>query len=150
MRKLWWPSLFPPECRRTNTADCSTSRQFAFIYFCHQGATMNSRTVVKRAGCMFLILCAAVTAPAATISSTYAYTAGVTGNLANPPLIGTGSGSIVPLGSMAWSDRAFPNLATGVSTGTFTMTFNNGTLFGDFRGQTDITTPPTATLLTQV
>src|SRR3954469_7295788 len=111
---------------------------------------MHSRTGVNRAGCMFFILCAAVTAPAATISSTYAYTAGVTGNLANPPLIGTGSGSIVPLGSMAWSDRAFPNLATGVSTGTFTMTFNNGTLFGDFRGQTDITTPPTATLLTQV
>jgi hypothetical protein len=102
--------------------------------------------------CAFGILCfgAGVRVEAATISATYSYSISITGNPEKPPLIGTGTGTLLPLGSMTWSDRTFPDLTTGAFTGTFTMTFANGTLFGGFKGQTDLTTPPTATLLTQV
>jgi hypothetical protein len=112
---------------------------------------MNLRNSFRATGCLFGILYfgAGLSVPAATINATYSYTIGITGDPANPPLIGTGSGSLLPLGEMAWSDRAFPDLATGAFTGTFTMTFANGTLFGDFSGQSDLTSPPTATLLTE-
>jgi hypothetical protein len=111
---------------------------------------MDFRTAVKSAGCMFFFLCAVVTAIAATIGASYAYTLdAITGNPANPPLLGSGNGLLLPLGSMSWNDRAFPE-ATGAFTGTFTMTFANGTLFGDFHGQSDITAPLTAIPITQV
>jgi hypothetical protein len=46
-------------------------------------------------------------------------------------------------------DMGFPNLATGVLTGTFTMTFANGTLFGNLFEQGDFSAPPTAVPVTQ-
>jgi hypothetical protein len=105
---------------------------------------MNFRTAVKSAGCVFFILCAVVTAPAATISVTYAYNVTATGDPTNPPLIGNGTGSVVPLGTITWRDIAFPNLATGAVTGTFTATFADGTLFGNLFEQADLSAPPTA------
>jgi hypothetical protein len=110
---------------------------------------MNSRTALKSVGCVFFILCAVVTAPAATISTTYTYNVTATGDATNLPLIGTGTGSIVPLGSMTWRDMAFPNFETGAVTGTFTVTFANGTLFGNLFEQADLSAPPTAVPFTQ-
>jgi len=105
--------------------------------------------VVKKAGLMFFTLCAVVTAPAATINATYTYNVTATGDPANPPLIGNGSGSIVPLGTMTWRDVAFVNLATGAVTGTFSATFANGTLFGNLFEQADLSAPPTAVPISQ-
>ncbi len=111
---------------------------------------MNLRTaVLKNAGCVFCMLCAVVTAPAATISVTYTYSVTATGDPTNPPLIGNGTGSILPLGIMTWRDMAFVNLATGAVTGTFTATFANGTLFGNLFEQADLSAPPTAVPITQ-
>jgi hypothetical protein len=112
---------------------------------------MNFRTVVlKNAGGVFFILCAAVVAPGATISVTYTYSVTATGDPINPPLIGNGTGSILPLGTITWTDMAFPNLATGAVTGTFTATFANGTLFGNLFEQADLSAPPTAVPFTQI
>jgi len=111
---------------------------------------MSVKTVVlKNAGRVFMILCAVVTAPAATINATYTYNVTATGDPTNPPLIGNGTGSIVPLGTMIWKDMAFVNLATGAVTGTFTATFANGTLFGDLFEQADLSAPPTAVPISQ-
>jgi len=110
---------------------------------------MNFRTVVKNAACVSFILCAVVTAPAATISVTYTYNVTATGDPTNPPLIGNGTGSILPLGAMTWRDMAFVNLATGAVTGTFTATFANGSLFGNLFEQADLSAPPTAVPITQ-
>ncbi len=82
---------------------------------------MNFRAAVKSAVCVSLILCAVGTASAATISVTYTYNVSATGHPTNPPLIGNGTGLILPLGTMTWRDVAFPNLATGAVTGTFAM-----------------------------
>src|SRR3954454_9273019 len=115
-----------------------------------RGATMSLKTVVvKNAGLMFFTLCAVVTAPAATINATYTYNVTATGDPANPPLIGNGSGSIVPLGTMTWRDVAFVNLATGAVTGTFTASFANGTLFGNLFEQADLSAPPTPVPISQ-
>jgi hypothetical protein len=110
---------------------------------------MNVRTALKSAGCMFFTLCAVVTASAATIDVTYALTVTASGDPTNPPLIGNGTGSVVPLGSVTWMDMGFPNLATGALTGTFTMTFADGTLFGNLLEQLDLSAPPNAIPVTQ-
>lgn len=111
---------------------------------------MTFRTVVsKNAGRLFFILCAAATASASTISATYTYNVTATGDPTNPPLIGNGTGSILPLGAITWEDMAFVNLATGAVTGTFTATFANGTLFGNLFEQADLSAPPTAVPITQ-
>ena len=58
-----------------------------------------------------------------------------------PPLLGSATGTLLPLGNITWSDMVFPNLATGVGDGTFKMTFTDGdTLFGTLREQGDF--PP--------
>jgi hypothetical protein len=111
---------------------------------------MNFRTVVKSAACVSFLLCAVVTAPAATISATYALSVTVSGDPTNPPLIGNGTGSILPLGTLTWRDVAFPNLTTGLLTGTFTATFANGTLFGNLFEQADLSAPPNAIPVTQI
>jgi len=97
----------------------------------------------------FLALCAIATTPAATISVTYTNSITATGDPTNPPLIGNGTGAVLPLGNMTWMDMAFPNLETGAITGIFTMTFANGSLFGNLAEQADLTAPPTAVPITQ-
>jgi hypothetical protein len=47
-------------------------------------------------------------------------------------------------------DMGFPNLATGVLTGTFTMTFANGTLFGNLLEQLNFAAPLNAIPVTQI
>ena len=87
---------------------------------------MNSRTFLSTvAGAVALSFCAAIPALAATINVTYALTGSGGGDPFNPPLIGNATGSLLPLGSVIWSDQVFPNLATGVGDGTFTMTFTD-------------------------
>ncbi len=113
---------------------------------------MDLKIYLRKVVCALATLCfgAGLSARAATINATYAYTlSSITGDPANPPLIGTGSGSLLPLGDMNWSDRAFPD-PSGAFDGTFTMTFANGTLFGNFHGLSDLTSPPTAVAFTQV
>jgi hypothetical protein len=73
----------------------------------------------------------AATADADLINVTYSLTGSGGGDPLNPPLIGNATGSLLPLGSVTWSDMVFPDLAAGTGTGTFNMTFNDGdTLFG--------------------
>lgn len=113
---------------------------------------MDLRRCLGTLGCALATLClgAGLSAQAATINATYASTVFATGDAANSPLIGSGSGSVPPLGNMTWSDRAFPNLTTGAVEGTFTMTFANGsTLFGNLQEQIDFTAPPDAAPITQ-
>jgi hypothetical protein len=86
---------------------------------------------------------------AATIDVTFSNSLTASGDPTNPPLIGNGAGSVLPIGNMIWRDMAFPNLATGAVTGTFTMTFANGTLFGNLAEQADLTAPPTAVPIAQ-
>jgi hypothetical protein len=99
---------------------------------------------------VFFLLCAVVTAPAATVNVSYQLTVTATGDPTDPPLIGNGTGSVVPLGSVTWMDMGFPNLATGALTGTFTMTFTDGTLFGNLFEQLDFSAPPNAIPVTQI
>jgi hypothetical protein len=95
------------------------------------------------AGALALSFCAAIPAQAATINVTYALSGSGTGDPLNPPLIGSATGSLLPLGSVTWSDQIFPNLATGAGDGTFTMTFTDGdTLFGTAHYQGDFSTFP--------
>ena len=105
---------------------------------------MNSRTFLPSVACaLALSFCAAISAHAATINVTYALSGSGVGDPLNPPLIGSATGSLLPLGSMTWSDQIFPNLATGAGDGTFTMTFTDGdTLFGTAHYQGDFSTYP--------
>ena len=62
---------------------------------------MDLRIHLRNVSCALATLCfgAGLSAGAATINVTYSYTlSSITGDPANPPLIGTGSGSVVPLG----------------------------------------------------
>jgi hypothetical protein len=93
---------------------------------------VNSRNFLSAAACaLALCFCAAITAQAEIINVTYSLTGAGGGDPLNPPLLGNASGSLLPLGSVIWSDEVFPNLSTGVGVGTFQMTFTDGdTLFG--------------------
>ncbi len=107
---------------------------------------MDSRTFLPAAVCaLALSFCAAITAQAATINVTYAYSIETSsGDPLNLPIIGNGTGSVNPLGSMTWMDIiTSANLATGEAGGTFTMTFSTGdTLFGTLQEQLDLSSPP--------
>jgi hypothetical protein len=105
---------------------------------------VNLRTFLSTvAGALALSFCAAIPAQAATINVAYALSGSGTGDPLNPPLIGSATGSLLPLGSVTWSDQIFPNLATGAGDGTFTMTFTDGdTLFGTAHYQGDFSTFP--------
>ncbi len=105
---------------------------------------MNSRNLLSAAICILaLSFCAATTTNAATINVTYTLTGLGTGDVLNPPLIGSATGSLLPLGNVTWSDMVFPNLATGAGDGTFNMTFTDGdSLFGTLHEQGDFSTFP--------
>ena len=106
---------------------------------------MDSRTFLPATVCaLALSFCAAITAQAATINVTYAYSGTASGDPMNPPLIGNGTGSVNPLGSMTWMDIiTSPNLATGEADGTFTMTFSTGDmLVGTLHEQLDLSSAP--------
>jgi hypothetical protein len=113
---------------------------------------MNLRTSLRAAAYGFCLLCfgAVITVQAATINVTYTYTVTVSGDPTNPPLVGNGTGSVDPLGSMTWRDMAYVNLSMGAVTGTFTATFANGALFGNLFEQVDLSAPPTAVPITQI
>jgi hypothetical protein len=105
---------------------------------------VNSRRFLSIVACaLALSFCAATTAPAETINVTYALSGSGGGDPMNPPLIGNATGSLLPLGSVIWSDMIFPNLATGAGDGTFVMTFTDGdTLFGTAHYQGDFSQFP--------
>jgi hypothetical protein len=102
------------------------------------------RTFLPAVACaLALSICAAPTTPAATINVTYSLSGSGTGDPTNPPLLGSATGSLLPLGSVTWSDQIFPDLATAAGDGTFTMTFTDGdTLFGTAHYQGDFSTFP--------
>jgi hypothetical protein len=84
-----------------------------------------------------------MTVHAATINVTYSLSGSGGGDPMNPPLIGSATGSLTPLGSVVWGDMIFPDLATGAGDGTFKMTFTDGdTLFGTAHYQGDFSTFP--------
>jgi len=107
---------------------------------------VNSRNFLPAAACaLALSFCAAMTAQAELINVTYALSGSGGGDPFNPPLIGNATGSLLPLGSVIWSDQVFPNLATGVGDGTFKMTFTDGdTLFGTLHYVPDFSQFPIA------
>jgi hypothetical protein len=106
---------------------------------------MNFRTALKGAGRMFLILCAVVTAPAATINANYEFNGTGSGDPTHPPVIGNGTGTLTPLGNMTWVGMNFPDVTTGANRGMFTMTFSNGdTLVGTLQEQLDLAAAPNA------
>jgi hypothetical protein len=100
---------------------------------------VNSRNYLLAAACaLALSFCAAITAQAEIINVAYSLTGSGGGDPLNPPLIGNATGSLVPLGNVAWSDMIFPDLSTGSGDGTFKMTFTDGdTLFGTLHVQGD-------------
>jgi len=105
---------------------------------------VDSRNLLSATACVLaLSFCAAVTAQATTIDVAYALSGSGTGDPLNPPLIGSATGSLLPLGNIIWSDMVFPNLATGAGDGTFKMTFTDGdTLFGSLHYRGDFSSPP--------
>ncbi|MFL6463485.1 MAG: PEP-CTERM sorting domain-containing protein [Bryobacteraceae bacterium] len=107
---------------------------------------MDLRTPLQAAACAFGVLCfcAAMTVQAATINVTYAFSGTGSGDPTNPPIIGSGTGSLSPLGSMKWTGLNYINLTTGENNGTFTIAFANGdTLVGTLHEQDDLSSPPT-------
>ena len=105
---------------------------------------MGSRNLLSTVACLLaLSFCATIPAQANTIIVSYSLSGSATGNPLNPPLIGTATGVLFPLGIVAWSDMVFPDLATGVADGTFQMTFLDGdTLFGFLHYVGDFSTFP--------
>jgi hypothetical protein len=77
---------------------------------------------------------------------TYTVNGTGTGDPANPPLIGSGTGLLTPpdlLGNMTWADVGFPDLTTGALQGTFRMTFADGdTLVGILQEQVNFAAAP--------
>jgi hypothetical protein len=63
--------------------------------------------------------------------------------------LGSGSGTLAPLGVMSWSDRGFLDSTGTAFNGTFTMTFANGTLFGNLGETIDRSGGLTAILIDQ-
>ena len=63
--------------------------------------------------------------------------------------LGSGSGTLAPLGGMTWTDRGFLDSTGTAFNGTFTMTFANGTLFGNLGETIDPSGAPTAILINQ-
>ena len=63
--------------------------------------------------------------------------------------LGSGNGTLAPLGVMSWSDRGFLDSTGTAFNGTFTMTFANGTLFGNLGETIDPSGAPTAILINQ-
>jgi hypothetical protein len=100
---------------------------------------VNSRNLLSATICVLaLSFCAATTTHADIINVTYALSGSGTGDPLNPPLVGSATGSLLPLGSVTWSDQIFPDLSTGSGDGTFKMTFTDGdTLFGTLHVQGD-------------
>jgi PEP-CTERM motif len=105
---------------------------------------VNSRKFLSVVACaLALSFCAATTAPAEIINVTYSLSGSGSGDPLNPPLIGNATGSLLPFGSVTWSDMIFPDLATGAGDGTFMMTITDGdTLFGTAHYQGDFSTFP--------
>jgi len=105
---------------------------------------VNSRNFLPVVACaLALSFCAATTAPAETINATYSLSGSGGGDPLNPPLIGNATGSLLPLGSVIWSDQVFPDLSTGAGIGTFKMTLTDGdTLFGTLLFQGDFSKFP--------
>jgi hypothetical protein len=113
---------------------------------------MHLRSYFRFASCALGILCCwgATAARAASISVTYSLSGTATGDPANPPLMGNATGSLLPFGSITWSDLLFPDPATSSGNGTFTITFTNGdTLVGALHEHLDFTAPPDAVPFTQ-
>jgi hypothetical protein len=95
------------------------------------------------------------TCTASTISATYAFSGfSISGSPTSPPVVATGTGDLTPappFGSMTWLGDNFPNMATGANTGTFTMTFADGTLVGNLHEQLAVPiSNPAAETFTQV
>jgi hypothetical protein len=106
---------------------------------------MSFRSAIEMAGSMFLLLCAVITAPAATINATYEFSGTGLGDPTNPPVVGNGTGALMPLGNMTWVGLNFPDVTTGANHGTFTMTFSDGdTLVGTLREQLNLAAAPNA------
>src|SRR3954447_6987597 len=63
--------------------------------------------------------------------------------------LGSGSGTLAPLGVMTWSDRGFLDSTGTAFNGTFTMTFSNGTLLGNLGETIDSSRGPTAIIIDQ-
>jgi hypothetical protein len=105
---------------------------------------VNSRNFLPVVACaLALSFCGATAARAETINVTYSLSGSGGGDPLNPPLIGNATGSLLPLGSVIWSDMIFPDLSTGSGDGTFKMTFTDGdTLFGTLHVQGDFSTFP--------
>ena len=105
---------------------------------------MNSRIFLSAAACVLALnVCAAPILHASTVNVTYSLTGSGSGDPLNPPLLGSATGSLSPLGNITWNDVIFPNLATGAGDGTFTMTFTDGdTLFGTAHYQGDFSNYP--------
>jgi hypothetical protein len=105
---------------------------------------VDSKKLLSAAACVLaLSFSAAISAQATTIDVAYALSGSAAGDPLNPPLIGTATGTLLPLGDITWSDMVFPDLATGAADGTFTMTFTDGdTLFGTLHYVGDFSNPP--------
>jgi PEP-CTERM motif-containing protein len=107
-------------------------------------SNVNSRIFLSAAACVLALnVCAAPILHASTVNVTYSLTGSGSGDPLNPPLLGSATGSLSPLGNITWNDVIFPNLATGAGDGTFTMTFTDGdTLFGTAHYQGDFSNYP--------
>jgi PEP-CTERM motif-containing protein len=105
---------------------------------------VKSRIFLPAVACVLaLSFCTPITGHANTINVTYSLSGSGGGDPLNPPLIGNATGSLLPFGSVIWSDMIFPDLATGSGDGTFKMTFTDGdTLFGTAHYQGDFSTFP--------
>jgi hypothetical protein len=93
---------------------------------------VNIRNFLTPVACaLALSFFAITTAQADIINVTYSLSGSGGGDPLNPPLIGNATGSLLPLGSVTWSDKVFPDLAAGTGDGTFAMMFTDGDmLFG--------------------
>ncbi len=108
------------------------SSRFAFLF-----------NAARIACALILASIVSIPAQAATINVTYSLSGFGAGDPLNLPLIGSATGSLLPLGNVTWSDMVFPNFATGAGDGTFKMTFADGdTLFGALHEQGDFSTFP--------
>ena len=106
---------------------------------------VNVRNLLSVVCALALSFFTTATAHPDLINVTYSLSGAGGGDPLNPPLIGNATGTLVPLGSVTWSDMVFPDLAAGTGDGTFNMTFTDGdTLFGTLHYVPDFSQFPIA------
>src|SRR5438270_4228365 len=96
----------------SSTIDCLATRAGT-----ERMCDVNVRNFLSVVCALALSFFTTATAHPDLINVTYSLSGAGGGDPLNPPLIGNATGTLLPLGSVTWSDMVFPDLAAGTGDG---------------------------------